>query len=173
MPTARPLEPADVQRAFARLAVAFGDQRIEDAATRALLVREWSAALSGIEAGVLESVIGKVIRNQKFWPTISEVLEAAKAYDYRTTEEKFGPRHTPPIPRKNFCREGRTEVEEMAFRAAELLRMKTEQSLAFTPALDAFEENAGPLQKPASQAQWISPELEAIARKRGYWRGAA
>lgn len=140
------------------------------------MAAEWMAALSGFGAKTVHNAISKVIADSKWWPTIAEVRTICKADDdsWRDAlglkDDPTDRRRLSAPPRNGFCREGRTEAEEIAYRASVILKAK----LAYTPAIDAWDEmqtKTPPV--PASQAQWISPELEAIARKRGYWRGAA
>lgn len=158
----------DALLVFARLATAYGVSRIADKNQRQLLVREWVEALGKHHAFTVNIAIGAVIRKSKFWPTISEVVEACEPVDYRTAEEKFGSRHAriaevePP-----FCREGRTEAEEIAHRTAECLRLRKKHGANF----DRQEPGSDLPPKPASKADWVSDQLRAHAKKHGYWRG--
>ena len=163
------LEPADVARCFVRLAAAYGDdRRLVDPHQAALLEREWLEQLGHLEPHTVNVALGKVIRECKFWPSIAEVAAACEPYDTRTTEEKFGQRHSyRPEPRPDFCREGRTEAEEIAHRTAQILHMRK----AYTPAFDYAPPPDDALKaKPASQ-DGLTPEFIAIAKKQGIYRG--
>lgn len=133
----RPFDETDAQRCFARLAVAFGPQRIEDPAQRKLLAREWIEALGGLEAHVVNSAMGAVIRKSKFWPTISEVLEACQPFDYRTTEERFGAKHRDVtrewLTAPGFARGGRTVAEELVHRSSIVATAKVDRAYTQEP----------------------------------------
>lgn len=158
---------ADALKCLGRLAVVYGDAKIIDTKQRRLLAFEWAEAFAFFEPDRVHAAIGKLLVSLKFWPTIAEVMEALKA-------------NTPPLPpapphraeKIEFCREGRTEAEEIAYRAAQVLAMRRSSGFGSAPDT-AFGEPKPVPKEPAPDDGYVSPALEAIARKRGYWRGAA
>lgn len=159
---------ADALKCLGRLAVVYGDAKIIDTKQRRLLAFEWAEAFAYFEPERVHNAIGKVLVSLKFWPTIAEVMDALKA-------------NTPPLPpapphraeKVEFCREGRTEAEEIAYRAAQVLAMRRSSGFGSAPDITAVGEVKHVPKEAVPDDGFVSPALEQIARKRGYWRGAA
>lgn len=130
------LKASDVERFFARLTAAYGeDKRVADEASRALLRREWIEALGHHEPHAVNAALGRVIRTSKFWPSIAEVLAACEPSDYRTHEERFGKRlRAGPRISRDFCRDGRTVEQEIEHRKHVVSNIK--RAWGWTPAFD-------------------------------------
>lgn len=119
---------ADFLRQFARLAANYGDSRIATPEQRGLLLREWQEAFGNHAPEHLHEAVSKAMKTSKFWPTLAEVnaavtalrKEAIAAVDSATGRTRYS------AAREGFCREGRTEVEEIAYRTAQVLRWKAQ-----------------------------------------------
>lgn len=113
-----------------------------------LVTAEWHDALGSYPTHRLHAALNEHIRRSTFWPTIAEFVEILR-------EE------TPPpdlklfkSEPKQFAREGRTEAEEIAHRAAQCLRWKQSER-AKQPEIED-PADAKPEAKPASQAAYVS-----------------
>ena len=146
---------------FARLAVNFGSSRIADPAQCDLLEYEWRLALSEYHPKTVNDAISKIMKKPgDFWPTIGAVIEVIQA-------------DMPPVGRRRiksesypeFCRDGRTEAEEIAFRTAHVLRIRHDVGIS-----ESIPEPLPP-PVPASDSPHVSSQLRALAKKRGYWKG--
>lgn len=157
------LSSTDIARQFARLLVVYGASRAPGNAEQVILIREWLLALGWYSAQRLEGAINEWVKVGKFWPTPAEILEILHA--------DAPPAQRPQIvdtSRTEFCRDGRTEAEEIAHRAAQCRRWRAQAAAQFPPA--PVEEQPQP--KPASQ-DGLTPEFIAHAKARGYYRGEA
>ena len=157
----RTCSAGDIVRQFARLTAAYGDSRVATAEQRALLVREWQEAFTHHAPDHLHDAVSMTIKGCKFWPTIAEVneqlthirREAIAAVDVATGRTRF------KAETEGFARDGRSDVEEMAHRAAQVLRWKQEYG---------FGQSKDPLESPrvvreASQDMSVSDALMATA----------
>lgn len=129
----------DISRLIARCLANYGERKGAD---MRLLAAEWHASLRTYRPDRLNAALGEHIRKSQFWPTIANFIEHVQ----QDTPQ-------PGLPHfrdegKTFCREGRTEAEEMAHRAAQVLRWK--QQAGF----DRLLVDDGPARevRPASQA---------------------
>jgi hypothetical protein len=119
---------ADFLRQFARLAANYGDSRIATPEQRGLLLREWQEAFGTHAPEHLHEAVSKAMKTSKFWPTLAEVnepltalrKEAIAAVDSATGRNRYS------AAREGFCREGRTEAEEIAYRTAQVMRWKAQ-----------------------------------------------
>lgn len=147
---------SDVLKQFARLAANYGDSRISTPEQRTLLLREWLEAFGNHSPTHLHEAVSAAMKACKFWPTIAEVTteisairrEAVSVIGIVTGTGRWKADNAP------FARDGRTEAEEIAHRAAQSLKWK--QELGFgkqTADEDVRERN------PASQETSISYEL--------------
>ncbi len=150
---------SDVLKQFARLASNYGDSRISTTEQRTLLLREWLEAFSKYSPTHLHEAVSAAMKATKFWPTIAEVEVEASALR-REAVSFVGHvtgtgRHvaTPTV----FERDGRTEAEEIIFRAAALKRMKAEERAKVPEHIDPMDAVREP--KPASQDQTVSQSL--------------
>jgi hypothetical protein len=171
LPATSPLlsttKPSDVHRAIARLVAAYGDQRVADPARRQLLVREWVEAFGPHNPDHLHEAVGRLIQTSTFWPSIAELLTEVRSLrksiveDVQRQRQKALPRHE----KDDFARHGRSEAEEMAFRAAVVLNAKKHYGWVGDQARPALEGEPDPVPYvvPVSDA---SPALRAAMRKR-------
>jgi hypothetical protein len=117
---------SDFLRQLARLAANYGDSRIASTEQRTMLLREWVEAFRYHAPSHLHGAVSAAIRSCKFWPTIAEISaeitklrrEAVEAI-HHLEAKKRGSR-----PEEPFARDGRTEAEEVAHRAAQILKWK-------------------------------------------------
>lgn len=172
------ITPTDLAAQMARLNATFGIPRDRTADQVRVMAAEWFRALQFFGAKSLAYAVDNLIRNSKWWPTLSEVHALCKA-DHDGWEDALGLRPDPTnitrkrLQGKTFCRDGRTEAEEIAYRAAEVLRMKREAGFG-SQADPLLEMQDKRMVKPAAQDDgYVSPQLKAIAQKNGFWRGAA
>lgn len=159
---------ADVLAQFARLSAAYGDGRIADQAARQMLLREWLEAFGAHSPRHLHQAVGALIQTVKFWPTIAEVLAEVRSLRKSLLDDvQRQAQIRLPCPQKDdFARHGRSEAEEIAFRAAVCLAARRkygyrglEGEAAPAPAADA-----GPYVVSVSD---VSQALLAARRKRG------
>jgi hypothetical protein len=104
-----------------------------------LMAAEWHASLGAYPAERLNAALTEHIRRSTYWPTVANLVDIMR--------EQMPP---PGLPRhlqleQDFCRDGRTEAEEMAHRAAQVLRWKAPSASA----------------APASQFPGVSEALKA------------
>jgi len=150
---------SDIVRQFARLAASYGDSRIATPEQRALLLREWQEAFGHHAPEHLHQAVSMALKDCKFWPTIAEInehvthirREAIAAVDVATGRTRY------QAKTQGFAREGRTDAEEIAHRAAQVLKWK--QEYGFNRMLQSDEPAAKA--KPASQDTTISDALKA------------
>ena len=151
---------------LARIVSAYGERK---GAVMAFMVEEWHEALRFCEPAAVRDAWRTHRARSEFWPTPAELLrhirEAAPIPERRYTATAAD------LTKRGFCRNGRTEAEEIAYRAAVVLAAKREaEAIRAKHGPDPAEE-AKPKPRPASQSTWISDQLRALAVKRGYWRG--
>lgn len=118
---------------------------------------EWYNQLQQFGSRTVHRAIDKLLVESKFFPTLAEVYQSCDA-DERGWKDAIGcgDTVTKPEPSKPFERDGRTHVEELAYRAAELRRIKLETG--FKP--EADEPRSGPeTWKPASRSAGVSYRL--------------
>lgn len=111
---------ADVLAQFARLSAAFGDTRIADPASRQMLLREWLEAFGPHSPRHLHQAVTVAIQTAKFWPAIAEVLAEVRSLRKSIVEgvQRRNQIRLPRPQKDDFARHGRSEAQEMAFRAA-------------------------------------------------------
>jgi hypothetical protein len=147
---------AEVSKLIARCLANYGERKGAD---MRLVTAEWHGTLGAYPADRLHNALSEHIRKSRFWPTVADLTdilrEAAPA---------------PGIPRHRaepdvFAREGRTEAEEIAYRAAQSLRWK-QQARAEVPEFhDPLDAPTKP--KEASQDMTVSDMLRnSLAVKR-------
>lgn len=149
----------DFLRQFARLATNYGDSRIATAEQRGLLLREWQEAFGHHAPEHLHEAVSTVMKACKFWPTLAEVneqlthirREAIAAVDAATGRTSF------VADAGGFCSGGRTQVEEIAHRAAQVAKWKTQYGFdrLLQPDAPTLEPSA------ASQDAGITEALQA------------
>jgi hypothetical protein len=111
---------ADVLAQFARLSAAFGDGRIADPASRQLLLREWLEAFGPHNPRHLHEAVTVAIQTVRFWPAIAEVLAEVRSLRKSIVDgvQRQNQIRLPRPQKDDFARHGRSEAQEMAFRAA-------------------------------------------------------
>ncbi len=158
-------DESDALKCLGRLAVVYGDAKIVDAKQRRLLAFEWAEAFAFIAPARVHAAIGRLLLVMKFWPTIAEVMAEVKA---DAPAPPLLPTHRAEPP-EEFARHGRTEAEEIAYRAAQILNMKRQYGFGSAP--DPLLDATKPIVKPAAPDDgYVSPELKAAIERR---RGAA
>lgn len=140
----------DISRLIARCLANYGERKGAD---MRLLAAEWHASLGAYKPDRLNAALTEHMRKSQFWPTIANFIEHLQ-------------QDTPPpgLPRyrdeeQGFCREGRTKVEEIAHRAAQVLRWK--QEYGFNRMVES--EQPATQSRPASQEAGVSDALRATA----------
>lgn len=138
----------DISRLIARCLANYGERKGAD---MRLLAAEWHASLGAYKPDRLNAALTEHMRKSQFWPTIANFIEHLQ-------------QDTPPpgLPRyreeeQGFCREGRTKVEEIAYRAAQCLKWR--EQYGFNRMLESDQPAAKA--QPASQATTVSDALKA------------
>lgn len=108
---------------MARCLANYGERKGAD---MRLLAAEWQTSLGVYPADRLNAALTEHIRRSSFWPTIADLVEIIKSQ----TPQPSLPRHQ--TEDKGFCREGRTEAEEIAYRAAQILKWKAQYGYKLT-----------------------------------------
>ncbi len=138
----------DAAKLIARCLANYGERRGVD---MRLMVAEWHATLGAYPADRLHNALSEHIRRSTWWPTIANLVdilrEAAPA---------------PGLPRHRaepnvFARDGRTEAEEIAYRAAQSLRWKQQARAEVPEYHDPLDAPTKP--KEASQDMTVSYAL--------------
>jgi len=150
---------------FVRLTAVYGDARVSDEAQLGLLLREWCEAFAYHRPAQLHEAIGVCIRTCKFWPTIAEVFDALRA-SAPVPERVYSAAADDMAPR-DFARDGRTQAEEIAYRAAFCLQMRKQYPAAFNGNYVAPEREP----RPASDGG-LSPALIELTKRQGIYRPA-
>lgn len=150
---------ADIAKLIARCLANYGERKGID---MRLVSAEWHATLGAYPMHRLNNALSEHIRTSTFWPTIANFVELLR----QETPAPGLPRYR--RDEKLFSREGRTEAEEIAHRAAQTLRWKQEARRDHPEVPDPIEAKSPP--KAASQARSISYALYhscAARRARG------
>jgi hypothetical protein len=139
----------DVARLLARCLANYGERRGAD---MRLMAAEWHASLGAHPAERLNAALTEHIRRSTYWPTVANLVDIMR--------EQMPP---PGLPRhlqleQDFCRDGRTEAEEMAHRAAQVLSWKAD--IGFQKVVDGGEAPSASA-APASQFPGVSEALKA------------
>jgi len=142
----------------ARAVANYGERRGVD---MRLLTAEWHATLGAYPIDRIDRALSEHVRTSTYWPTVANLVDLMR----EETPAPGLPAHR-EAPRQ-FERDGRTEAEEIAFRAAQTLKWKQESG--FGKFIDPIEEKQPP--NPASQAQTVGYELArscAVRRTKGW-----
>ena len=107
----------DVAKLVARCLANYGERKGAD---MRLLAAEWQASLGVYPAERLNAALSEHIRRSTFWPTIADLVEIMR----QQTPPPGLPSHRQV--EQGFCREGRTEAEEIAYRTAQVMRWKAQ-----------------------------------------------
>jgi len=148
-----PTGTSEVSRLIARCVSVYGERRGVD---MRLMTAEWQNALGAYQPNRLMDALSEHIRKSPFWPTVADLLNEVRA-------------QTPPpsLPRfiaspSEFAREGRTEAEEIIFRASQLVKMKQDTGYSKT-----FEPDPVLSWRPASQDNAVSERLAKSPAAKG------
>lgn len=168
-----PPGPEFLAAQLARLNATFGEPKNRSPELARIWAREWLRALSGYGQKTIKAAFDQVILSNKFWPTISEVVGLCKADDVHHRDMVGLVNPTPHLEdytgrgSQGFCREGRTEAEEIAYRTAQVEAIKAKHD--WKPITD--NGLAPPRETaPASQDMTVSESLRsscAARRARG------
>ena len=154
---------ASIAAQFERLVVEYGDSQIATKRQYEMKMLEWAEAFGAVPAGILRQAVTKCISQGEHWPRISHVQRAVA--DLMPAPERRNVWRAEEQAPEPFCRDGRTEAEEIAHRAAQCRRWRAQAAVLWQ---SEPEEKAPP--KPASQ-EGLTPEFIAHAKKRGIYRG--
>lgn len=160
-------------RQIARLALQFGDTKIKTDEQRKMMVAEWMEAFGAHAPEHLHRAVSKALKTCRFWPSIAEItdhLREIRRDDLDAVERATRSRDFNPADGQ-FCREGRDVAQEIAYRAASIMRMKEEIRRDYQHANpDIATQNEPDTIKPASREIGISSLLAAscaVRRARG------
>lgn len=98
-----------------------------------LLVAEWHDALRFYDPALINAAWRHHRDTSPWWPTPADILDHVRANM---------PRAVRPVLKSEayeFCREGRSVIEEQAHRAAQILDMKRQARVAFPEVKEAAE----------------------------------
>lgn len=134
---------ADVAKLIARCLANYGERKGVD---MRLVTAEWQATLGAYPADRLNRALSEHIRRSTWWPTVADLVEILRSEAPPPGLKLHRPADKP------FCRDGRTEAEEIAHRAAQCRKWREAYGWnpdGETPASDALRgserhsENAG------------------------------
>ena len=115
----QPSSTTDMAKLIARCLANYGERKGAD---MRLLAAEWQNSLGAYPADRLNAALSEHIRQSAFWPTIADLIEILR----KQMPPPGLPRHLHRQLEQSFCREGRTQDEEIAHRTAQVLRWKAE-----------------------------------------------
>ena len=145
----------EITKLVARCLANYGERRGVD---MRMLTAEWHATLGTYPADRLNTALSEHIRRSTWWPTIANLVDIMR---------EDAP--APGLPRyrakpEAFARDGRTEAEEIAHRAAQALKWKQDFGFGQSEP-DPLDFKAKP--KEASQDPTVSEALlNTLAAKR-------
>jgi hypothetical protein len=136
-------------RQIARLALQFGDRRIESDEQRRMMLYEWRLAFGRHNPTHLHEAVSAAITETKFWPTIAEIMTHLKEIRRECVLRLEASKPSQP-DRYVFARDGRTDQEEVAYRKAQCARWREEAKAAtsipptqVSPASESVFESEG------------------------------
>lgn len=137
--------------------------REKPGASMEALVSEWHDALRFYDPDRIAAAWRSWRNSQKFLPSIAEILALVR-------EQTPSVRSVATVaePVDVFCRDGRTEAEEIAHRAAVVLNAK--RRYGFGVRYSVPDEPAEAPPKPVSQGG-LTPEFIALAKRQGIYSG--
>lgn len=101
---------ADVAKLIARCLSNYGERKGAD---MRLMAAEWHATLGAYPMDRLNRALSEHIRRSTWWPTVADLVEILRAETPPPGLKLHRPKDQP------FARDGRTEAEEIAYRAAQ------------------------------------------------------
>ncbi|TXH44476.1 MAG: hypothetical protein E6Q97_32610 [Desulfurellales bacterium] len=114
----------DIARLLARCVANYGERRNVDLR---LVTAEWTEAFRHRHPASLNAALTEHIRRSTFWPTIAD-LEAILAEGRKATTKRWT-----ADDKRDFCRDGRTEAEEIAYRKAMCEKWRADAAALKTP----------------------------------------
>lgn len=163
------LKPTDIAKIMDRLSANYGPPRDRTPEQVRLMVAEWFRALSALRLNSISHAVDRHLRTSKWWPTLAEIHEAAKAHQAGWVDALgIGVKPSYRAGEYRFARDGRTEAEEIAHRAAMTKRWRADAAAGQPEYTDPIE--AKPEPKAASQSNSVSYALYhscAARRARG------
>lgn len=129
------LTPEGLAGQLARLGAVYGPPKDRSREDVLLMTREWFSALEIFGQAMVADAVSKWITKGKWWPSISEIREECER-DRDDCKAILGLRDKPSYQAepRSFCREGRTEAEEIVHRIAEVADIK--KRLNYAPSQD-------------------------------------
>jgi hypothetical protein len=134
--------------------VNYGERRGVDMALQAA---EWHAALGAYPLDRLNRALSEHIRTSTWWPTIANLVDLLREETPAIGLPRFKEAAEP------FCRDGRTQDEEIAFRTAQALRWKRERPEAGP--VDPIEAKTEPKAASTSAAVSYAVYHSCVARR--------
>lgn len=101
-----------------------------------LVTAEWQATLGAYPADRLNRALSEHIRQSTWWPTVADLVEILRSETPPPGLKLHRPKDQP------FCRDGRTEAEEISHRAAQCRKWREAYGMdpsTKTPASDDVE----------------------------------
>ena len=102
-----------------------------------LQAAEWHATLGAYPADRLNAALSDHIRRSTWWPTVADLVEILRSQTPPPGLKLHRPKDEP------FCRDGRTEAEEIAHRAAQCLKWREAYGMDPGPKSPASDDLGG------------------------------
>ena len=121
-----------------------------------MLVQQWHDALRHYDVGVIDAAWRACRNEEKFFPSIATFLGYVRAERPPTAPTALSS-YAQAAPDLPFCRDGRTEAEEVAYRASVVMNAKRQYgwaSKAPTPEAAPAEDRDAPIVR-----SWTEEEL--------------
>jgi hypothetical protein len=106
---------ADIAKLIARCLSNYGERKGVDMRLQAA---EWHATLGAYPADRLNNALSEHIRRSTWWPTVANLVDILREDAPPPGLKLHRPKEQP------FCRDGRTEAEEIAHRAEQCRRWR-------------------------------------------------
>lgn len=142
-----------------RLEAAWGPPKDRSAGQMASMLREWFAQLDRFGVRSVEAAFTHVIGTHKFqWAGAIVELVSYCTKDDSDWRDALGMREEPRhvAEPEAFARAGRTEAEEIAFRAAQVRSMKQQAGFNSSPEIDGDTAAHEPIA--ASKSEIVTPQ---------------
>lgn len=102
-----------------------------------LVTAEWQATLGAYPAHRLNAALSEHIRRSTWWPTVADLVEILRAETPPPGLKLHRPKDQP------FCRDGRTEAQEIAHRAAQCRKWREAYGMDPGPETPASDDLRG------------------------------
>lgn len=122
-----------------------------------VMANEWLKALRAFGVQTVHRATTKCIQESKWWPALAEVVALCRADEdgWRDALGIKDDRRYVAEP-EAFARAGRTEAEEIAFRAAQVRSMKQQAGFNSSPEIDGDTAAHEPIA--ASKSEIVTPQ---------------